>query len=540
MSRLYNFIFLLVGVSLCAVGSSQDYGQLDSYLQAMADQKKFTGSILVAQGDSIVFQKGFGPASVDGTKLNSTDSQYLIGSITKTFTAIAVMQLFEEQKLALSDPLSKYISLFPQSDAITIRHLLTHKSGIKNYTELPDLAQWKTEEISPLLLVEKVMDYPLMFEPGSMFAYSNTNYVLLGIIIEQVTGMDYEKYLQANVLKPAGLSKTGMNYKKAKNLSEGLIVRDGEWTKADQVDASVPFSAGALYSSTNDLYTFSKTFFTGGFFKSKSTYELMTNFDDGEYALGVYADQIDDQIFIGHNGGVDGYSAAWNYFSDLDLHAIVLANCMESRNNEVLDAILHAQMGEEIVIPQPKQAIELSADKLEKFVGTYEIQKGFDLNIFIENGSLFGQATGQGALELFAENDSLFFAKVTDIEVLFHQEGNQEAESLTLFQGGGETRAARITSQKIAVALDQADLEVLSGIYILQEGFEIKIFVENSKLYGQATGQSSFELLAENRKDFFTEGLGIEISFVFDDSGETESLTLFQGGGKYDAKKRLP
>jgi CubicO group peptidase (beta-lactamase class C family)/uncharacterized protein YneR len=540
MTRLLQLFLLLIGIGVSSTVSSQDFSTLDPYLDAMVEQKKFIGSVLVAQGDSIVYNKGFGPASADGSKMNTPESQFLIGSITKTFTAIAIMQLFEEEKLSLSDPLSKYVPLFPQSDQITIRHLLSHKSGIKNYTELPDMNEWKADEISPIRLVEKVMDYPLGFEPGTMFSYSNTNYLLLGMIIEQVTGMDYEKYLQKNILNRAGLSHTGMNQKKAKNLSEGLDLVDDEWQKADIVDVSVPFSAGALYSSTGDMLTFSKAFFNAEFFESKSTYELMTNFDEGSYGLGVYVEQIDEQFFIGHNGGIDGFSSTWHYFYELDLHAIVLSNTMSSRNDEVMDAIIHAQQEKEIAIPKPKEAIALSQEKLETLTGIYELQKGFNLTIFIEEGKLLGQATGQGSIELFAENDSTFFAKVVEIEVIFHQEGNEKAQALTLYQGGGATKAPRIEESRTAIKLEVADLEVLEGTYVLQKGFEIRIFTEEEKLMGQATGQDSFELFAENRQDFFTKGLGIEISFVFDEKGETKSLTLFQGGGKYDAEKRLP
>ncbi|HKK38732.1 MAG TPA: serine hydrolase [Cryomorphaceae bacterium] len=540
MSKFLNPILLLISLGLSSYTLSQDYARLDPYLEAMVDQKKFVGSVLVAQGDSVVYHKGFGPASADASSTNTTDSQFLIGSITKTFTAVAILQLFEKEKLSLSDPLSKYISLFPNSDQITIRHLLTHQSGIKNYTDLPDIEDWLDQEISPLRLIEKVMDYPLVFEPGSMFSYSNTNYILLGIIIEQVSGMKYEKYLEENVLKPSGLNQTGMDYKKAKNLSAGLVPTSTGWTNANEVNASVPFSAGALYSSTGDLYAFSKAFFRADFFENQSTYLLMTNFDEGFYGMGVFADQIDEQIFIGHNGGIDGYAANWNYFKDLDLHAIVLSNFAGSDNNAVLDAILHAHMGEEMNVPAPKEEIELPLDILKRLVGTYEIEKGFDLTIFLENDRLMGQATGQSSLELFAENDSAFFAKVAEIEILFHQKGGQEAEALTLYQGGGKIRAPRIENNQTAVSLDKADLEVLEGTYQLQEGFEIRVFEENGKLLAQATGQPSFELLAESRQDFFTQGLGIEISFVFDDRGETKSLTLFQGGGKFTAEKKLP
>lgn len=540
MNAFRNYVFLLFALCLSTAGVAQDYSPLDTYLDAMVVQKKFIGSILVAQGDSIVYQKGCGPAVLDGSKTNSSESQFLIGSITKTFTAVAILQLFEQGKLALSDPLSKYIPLFPTADEISIRHLLTHRSGIKNYTELPDLAQWKAEEFKPLRIIEKVMDYPLAFEPGSMYSYSNSNYILLGIIIEQISGSAYAKHIKTAILKPAGLSQTGMNYAKAKFLSQGLVKSNTGWAKADEIDASIPFSAGALYSTTSDLFTFSKAFFRGEFFDNKSTYTLMTNFDEGFYGMGVYVEEIDKQVYIGHNGAIDGYSASWSYFTELGLHVIILANSMESNNDEVLDAILHAVLGKEISIPEPKQVVELSQTKLEKFVGTYQIQQGFDLNIFILEGQLIGQATGQGALELFAENDSAFFAAVGGIEILFHQKGNSDAEALTLFQGGGQTRAPRIAETRLAIQLNLADLATLTGTYMLQEGFELQIFREDSKLYGQATGQPSFELFAESRKDFFTKGIGIEISFDFDGNGETKSLTLFQGGEKYEAEKKQP
>ncbi|MEM9050621.1 MAG: serine hydrolase [Bacteroidota bacterium] len=536
-NSISTFLILITLTPSCTI-FAQDYSVLDPYLEKMVEDKQFIGTTLVAQGDSIVYHKGFGRANVSGTAMNSVESQYLIGSITKTFTAIGIMQLFEEGKISLSDPLSKYMALFPSSDKITIRHLLTHKSGIKNYTELPDLASWKGNEMKPFTLLSKVMDSPLAFEPGTIHSYSNTNYLILGIILEQVSGMAYEKYITANILKPAGLSHTGIARKKAKMLSEGLAVDNGSWQKDDYVDPSVPFSAGNLFSSTSDLYAFSKSFINGDFFKNKSTYELMTNFDNGFYALGVFAEEFDQQVFIGHNGGIDGYSAFWCYFLDLDLHTIVLSNSFDSELEKVIDAIVHAHLGEEIKVVKPKVAIQLPVERLEQFVGSYQIQRGFDINTFIENGSLFAQATGQGAFEIYPDSDSSFFATVTDIEIIFQDIENGKAQALKYFQGGGETAAPRKTQELKRIELSAVDLEVLEGTYVLQEGFDLKVFVENLKLYAQATGQEAFELIPASRKDFFTNGLGIEVSFIFDNNGEASELSLFQGGGKIDAKKK--
>lgn len=517
---------------------AQDYSKLDPFMAKMVEDKAFTGTVLFAKGDSIVYHKGFGPAILSGTAPNSIESQYLIGSITKTFTAVGIMQLYEEGKLSLSDPLSKYISLFPNGEKVSIRDLLTHRSGIKNYTELPDLMAWKGEEIKPFSLLDKVMDYPLAFEPGSMHMYSNTNYLLLGIILEQVSGMEYEKYVTSKILKPAGMNHTGINRKKAKQLSEGLSVEDQNWVQADYVDPSVPFSAGNLYSTTGDLYSFSKAFFNAEFFRDKASYELMTNFDEGFYALGIYAEQIDEQVYIGHNGGIDGYSSAWYYFIDLDLHVIILSNSFDSKIDQVADAVIHVHLEKEIEIPQPKIAISLPIKELEQFVGAYQIQRGFDLNIFLDRNSIYAQASGQDAFEIFADSDSSFFAKATDIEIIFQKNQSGRAQALTLYQGGGQTVAPRKTEEVKAIELTLAELEVLEGIYELQAGFDLKVFVENEKLYGQATGQEAFELIPESRKDFFTNGLGIEVSFIFDENGETNKLSLFQGGGKIDARKK--
>jgi len=538
MGKLYHFVFGTICTFFIISSAGQDYNQLDAFLHHLEKENKFTGSVLIAKGDSVVYNKGFGQANAEGTLSNSYESQYLIGSITKTFTAIGILQLFEEGKLSLSDPLSKYFPLFPNAEKITLRHLLMHKSGIKNYTQAPDLMSWKGKELQPFALIEKVIEQPLAFEPGTMHSYSNTNYVLLGMILQQVSETTFEKYVSNFILKPIGLRQTGINRKKAKTLSEGLYLNGSNWSKADYVDPSVPFSAGNLYSSTGDLYKFSKAFFKAKLFKNTSTFELMTNFDEGFYALGIYAEEVDEQIFIGHNGSIDGYSSVWCYFRELDLHVILLSNAMDSSHDDVLDAIVHAHLGEEVVIRQPKEAIDLSVEKLEQYVGIYQIQRGFDIHTFIQNDGLFAQATGQGAFELFPENDSLFFATVTDIEVIFQNVQGGKAQKITFFQGGGSTEALRKTEELKAITLSLTELKVLEGTYLIQEGFELSVFVENEKLFALATGQEAFQLIPASRQDFFTDGLGIEISFVFDENGESIKLSLYQGGSKIDAEKK--
>jgi len=518
----------------------QTYDQLDEYLEAMAKQKKFIGDVLLAKGEKVVYHKAVGSAG--GENMNTTDSQFLIGSITKTFTAIAIMQLAEEGKVSLSDPLSKYLSLFPNSENITVKHLLTHKSGIKSYTELPEMNEWKYNKISPIGIIEKIMDLPLAFEPGSMYSYSNSNYIILGLIIQQVSGMSYPDYLAANIFPKAGMTHSGMEYASAQNLSQGLSPTADGWQIEPKVHPSVPYAAGALYSNSQDMLQFSNAFFSGVFFNQSSTVDRMINFDDGFYGLGVYTEELDGHFFIGHNGGVDGYSSSWKYFEDFDLHMIILSNTFFSETKQVSTAALDAFEGKPVELPKERKVIDLSVEKIKKYEGRYELQRGFDIDVFLQGQKLFARATGQNEFELYAESDTSFFAMVTAIEIDFRiDEKNNEVKGLTLFQGGGEFFAPKAEeNEKKVIDLDLADLSAVTGSYELQPGFLLKIFLDHGNLHGQATGQEAFELYPESRSSFFTIGEGIEIEFQFDENGDNESLILYQGGGAYSAKLVAP
>jgi CubicO group peptidase (beta-lactamase class C family) len=538
MIRLFALILVFSTTTVSMYSQETGYEALDLYLKKMTERKMFTGTVLLAKGDSVIFHRAYGPAVATGERMNGTDSQYLIGSITKPVTATAVMQLYEEKKLSLSDPLSKYVSLVPNSENITIRHLLSHRSGIKSYTDLKDISTWKYDELTPAEVVEKVLDFDPMFEPDEMFAYSNTNYVLLGMIIEQVTGKEYAEVIREKILEKAGMNATGMDYDKATRLSEGLTPQNDEWMAEPLVSPSIPFAAGALYSSTSDLLAFSTTFFDEGFFASRSTLDLMKNFDDGYYGIGIYTDQTGDHFFMGHNGGIDGYSSVWKYFEEFDLHLIILSNSYMSALEDISLMALNAFEGKPVEIPAERTTIELPVEKLSRLEGIYEIQKGFNLMVYLEEEKLMARASGQGSFELFAVSDTAFFAKVAPIDINFRLNESGKSEALTLYQGGGSFFSPRIDQSMNSVELSRAELEILEGTYELEQGFQIKIFLDGSHLYSQTAGRDPIKLEAKNRNEFFSLSEGIEITFLFGADGETRGLKLFQGGSSFEATKR--
>jgi CubicO group peptidase (beta-lactamase class C family) len=529
---------LLIAAFCCNIPVSAQYDVLDLYMTRTVQLKKFTGTVLMAEGDEIIYRKAFGPANEKGNELNDVESVYRIGSITKSFTSVLIMQLAEQGKIKLDDKLSIYYRNFPRSEEVTIRQLLSHTSGIPEYTTLPDFAEWKYDKISPLDLVDKLKHVPFTFEPGERFGYSNTNYIFLGIILEEIYKKPYELIVLNQICEPAGMTKTGSNLDKRNlNLSEGLTpTRDG-YKSEKPVNASVPFAAGTLYSTTDDMLIFSRKLHSGYFFAEKATLTEMTTPVNDMYALGIYKSTMAGLEGIGHNGGIDGYAAQWLYFPEKDLTLITLSNNMTADHAAVGEAMVKTFLREPIEIPAERKLIVLPEATLQKYVGSYELAPNFLIEITIDNGGLKAQATGQSAFDLYAQSETEFYAIVAVLEITFHADEESPAKALTLEQGGQKTYAKRFEIKDLSIQIPEAKLQRLVGTYELQPGFNLEIKLEAGKLMGQATGQPPFELYGESDTRFFATVAPIDLEFEIGDDGKAEALNLSQGGNIMRALK---
>src|SRR3990172_579170 len=183
--------------------------KVDEYINAYVNMEQFSGSILIAKGGNILVSKGYGMANYELDVPNGPKTKFRIGSVTKQFTAMAIIQLQEKGLLIFNDPLSKFIPDYPRGNEITLLHLLNHTSGIFNYNESKELQEKMKYPISLERLVESFKNTPLEFTPGEKYQYSNSNYVLLTYIIEKVSGKSYETYLQENIFQPLGMNNSG-------------------------------------------------------------------------------------------------------------------------------------------------------------------------------------------------------------------------------------------------------------------------------------------------------------------------------------------
>ena len=288
-----NLRIFVVGVVLWAGGAgsglADDVARMEEVIQARVKDSSFMGSVLVARDAEIVLNKGYGFANVEWQIANSPTTRFRLGSLTKQFTSASILLLEERGKLKIEDHIKQYVPDAPAAwDAITIYNLLTHTSGLPNYTALPDFATTMGTKVTPQQIVAKFRDRPLDFEPGTKMLYSNSGYIVLGLIIETVSGESYASFLQKNLFDPIGMkdsgydSSTAISPRRASGYTPGP---DGPLNAAF-LDMSIPYAAGALYSTTEDLLRWEKALFGGKVLKAASL-EKMTKPFKNDYALGV-------------------------------------------------------------------------------------------------------------------------------------------------------------------------------------------------------------------------------------------------------------
>ncbi len=296
---------------------------------AAAKQNDFMGSVLVAKGGKVLLKKGYGMANIELDVPNAPDTKFRLGSITKQFTATAILQLAAQGKLDVQDKVSKYIDNSPAAwKDITIHHLLTHTSGIPNFTSFDDYAKRQRETVTPLQLVDRFKDRPLDFAPGSKYSYSNSGYEVLGVIIEKVSGEKYEDYVKRHIFDPLDMNDTGYDHDTQiiKHRAAGYQkTKDGKLQNADYIDMSIPYSAGSLYSTVEDLYRWDRALYGEKILNAEWKKKMFTPFLNN-YAYGWNVRGEGADLTISHSGGVNGFSTQINRYPGQDACVIVLTN----------------------------------------------------------------------------------------------------------------------------------------------------------------------------------------------------------------------
>ena len=432
--------------ALTNLGVAQDATlRMDQIVQSYVDGKKFMGAVLVAGDQKILLDKGYGSANLEWNIPNSPATKFRLGSLTKQFTAAGILLLEERGKLKTDDLVKKYMPDAPAAwDKITIYNLLTHTSGIPNFTSFPDYRPTEATPTTPEKLVARFRDKPLEFQPGEKWEYSNSGYVLIGYLIEKITGQSYKDFIQENIFKPLGMTDSGYDSSTAiiRHRASGYTPSPNGPTNAGYIDMTIPLSAGALYSTTEDLLRWEQGLFGGKLLSAASLKKMTTPFKN-DYACGLIVRSQNGRAVIEHAGGIEGFNTHLSYYPDDKLVVAALGNLNGSAPTEIAAKLASTVHGEKVVLPSERKAIVLPKEVLARYVGTYDLTPAFSIAITLEGDQLMEQATNQPKFPLFPESETLFFLKVVDAQVEFSKDDKGEFTNLTLHQGGRDMKGSK-------------------------------------------------------------------------------------------------
>lgn len=400
MKTVIKISFMLfLGFSLNAQNFNRE--KMDSLFLLINENDKGMGSVSIYKNGNEIYSNTIGFADIEKQKLADSQTKYRVGSISKTFTAAVVMQLIEEGKLQLDTKLENFYPQFPNSGIISIKDMLRHQSGLFNFSSAEDFKQWKGQQQSKNQYLERISKNPAVFKPGEKSEYSNTNYVLLSFIIEDIEKKDLSEVIDQRIIEPLKLKNTYYGGKLDSAKGEALAYeKTGEWTPVEETEISLVKGAGAMTSTPSDINKFFSALLEGKVVKPESLAK-MTEIRD-EYGLGIFEMPIAGKTFFGHTGGIDGFNSVVVYDPEEKTSIAYSSNAREMAPHKIFDAIVHIYLGEKYELPVFK-TLTLTAEQLKQFEGIYSAEGfPFELTIFEENGQLMGQAAGQPSFPLEA------------------------------------------------------------------------------------------------------------------------------------------
>ena len=434
-STMKKILFFAFTVFLFTSSFAQNFNssKLDSLFNILSANNKYMGNVAVAQNGKTIYAKAIGKADIETGKDANTDSKYRIGSISKTFTATLIFKAIEEKKLTLDQTIIAYFPNIKNANKITVGNLLNHRSGIFNLTNDPNFLKWNTYPKSRTELINIISASQTVFEPNSKAEYSNSNYILLSIILEKIYQKTYSEILNEKIIKPLQLKNT---YYGAKiNLANNEVnsyAFTGVWLKQPETDMSIPLGAGAIVSNPSDLNMFIAALMNGKLLSAQSLAQMKTITDN--YGMGVIKVPFNEHVGYGHGGAIDGFTSMLYYFPSNQLAVAITSNGNNYENNQILIALLSAYFNKDFQIPSFTE-IALNTEELDQYLGVYAAPN-FPMKITItkKENILIAQATGQGPLELKATAKNIFEFIAAGIVLEF----NPTTKQMVLKQGGGK------------------------------------------------------------------------------------------------------
>lgn len=424
---------------LCALMFTAGYAQtpdkakLDLFFNRLAENNKAMGSISVNKDGNVFYSRAIGYSQINGAEKKpvSETTKYRIGSITKMFTASMVFQLVEEKKLNLTDTLDKFFPQIPNAQKITIAQMLGHRSGIYELTSDAEFRSWKSQAKTKEEIVALIAKGKPAFEPGAKAEYSNSNYVLLGQIVEKVGGTSYQDALKQRITSKIGLKDTYLGTGFAEpSKNEGFSYNYvGDWKQETETHLSIPGGAGAMISTPNDLTKFIQALFDGKIVSKESLEQMKPK---EKYGMGINSFPFGDKTFYGHGGGIDGFRSILVYYPEEKLALAYTSNGVNYPSNNIVNGVFDIYWKTPFEIPT-FETVAVSPEVLDKYVGVYSTSDApFKLTITRDKSTLIAQPTGQPAFPLEATAQDKFKLESRGVVLEFDAAKTQ----LTFKRGG--------------------------------------------------------------------------------------------------------
>ena len=507
-------------------------------------------AVVVVKDGAVVYRKARGLASLELGVPLQPDSVFRLGSITKQFTAAAVMLLVEDGKVALTDPVEKYLPGYPtHGHVITVEHLLTHVSGIMSYTSIPGYFPKRIRtDVSLAELIDGFKSEPMQFAPGQRYEYNNSAYVMLGAVIEKASGQDYATFMQQRIFGPLGMSQTtfGSNEPIIKGRVQGYSRDKGVVRNADFLSMTQPHAAGSLVSSVDDLAKWDAALTAGTILKPASLARMATPYTlkDGTstgYGYGLQVGTLRGRPTLEHGGGIPGFSTYALRLPEQRVYVAVLANSdTPAASPETMAKRLAAlAVGD----PYPERtAITVDPAVLARYAGVYEV-KGVRRTVTVDAGTLHVQRAGGQKVAARPFSATEFFLDDSLTHLGFEVGADGRATAMLRYEDGVTTperslRVADATATPAVARVDPAVYDAYVGDYELGPNFILTVSREGDRLMTQATGQQKIEIFPLSETEFFPKVIEARITFVKGADGKVSQLVLKQNGREMTARRR--
>ncbi len=549
-------LFLILAVAAAfpawAAVPPETVAAIDKMLAASYPASEPGAAVLVAMDGEMLLRKGYGMADLELSVPIEPDMAFEIGSVTKQFTAAAILMLAERGQLRLDDDITRHLPDFPtQGRKITIEHLLTHTSGIPSYTGIEAWQAQSRQDTTVDQLIGFFRDKPLEFEPGERWAYNNSAYVLLGAIIEKLSGKTYEQFVEEEIFKPLGMkgSRYGSKSEVVSRRASGYEGEAGAYRNASYVSMTQPYSAGSLISTVDDLAAWDRALSGEALLKKASLDRMFTPVPltsglSTRYGYGWSVFDFEGRRVIEHGGDINGYASYLLRIPEERLLVVILSNNPEKRPRpDILSLRVAARLlGKDL---ENRPMVALAPEALDEYVGVYSIaggEAGETRIVTREGDRLFAQRTGGIKSEVLAAARDNFFYKESDNLLRFERDAQGKVTGMRVTPRFGPEGTAVKTGQPVpaerqAVKIDPILFDTYVGVYQLAPEFEITISREGDRFFEQATGQVKFEIFPASETRFFLKQVDAEIEFVRGEDGKIAQMVLHQGGRRMPGKR---